>query len=110
MGFWGANFLRDAKAAGRPIFAWTVNDENMMRWSIKHELDGVITDDTERFLKVCDEWKDGKRAVNLGWLQLLSIVWLHISVTIFGMLLRKKYPFRQSISYQPPRKRLSWKG
>ena len=109
MGPWGAKFLRDAKIAGRPVFGWTVNDENMMRWSIKHELNGVITDDTERFLKVCDEWKQGKRIVNLGWLQLLSIVWLHISVTMFGMILRRKYPFRHSIPYQPPRERLGWK-
>lgn len=110
MGPWGANFLRDAKAAGRPVFGWTVNDEDMMRWSIKHELDGVITDDTEKFLAVCDDWKHGKRTINLGWLQFLSIVWLHISVMMFGMILRKKYPFRQHTQYQPPQGRVNWKG
>lgn len=109
MGPWGGQFLRDAKAAGRPVFGWTVNEDNMMRWSIKHELDGVITDDPKRFLEVCDEWEHGKRTIDLGCLHFLLIIWLHISVTIFGMILRRKYPFRQQIQYQPPRGGESWK-
>ncbi|KAL9632586.1 MAG: hypothetical protein Q9164_005227, partial [Protoblastenia rupestris] len=48
----GPRFLKDAKAKGRPVYDWTVNDESMMRWSIKQGLDGVITDDPKRFLEV----------------------------------------------------------
>jgi phosphatidylglycerol phospholipase C len=102
MGSYGAKFLRDAKAAGRPVIGWTINEENMMRWSIKHELDGVITDDPKRFLEVCDEWEDGKRTIDIGLRQFLLMVWNHIMVMIFGGIFRWKYPFRRGIGYKPP--------
>ncbi|KAL8708669.1 MAG: hypothetical protein Q9220_006494 [cf. Caloplaca sp. 1 TL-2023] len=47
----GTRFIRDAKAAGRPIFHWTVNQDDLMRWSIRQGADGVITDDPKRFLE-----------------------------------------------------------
>src|SRR6266498_3231041 len=58
MGPIGAKFLADVKAADRQIFLWTVNEENMMRWSVRREVDGVITDDPEKFKEVCDDWDD----------------------------------------------------
>ncbi|OJD34307.1 glycerophosphoryl diester phosphodiesterase [Diplodia corticola] len=44
----------------RPVFAWTVNKERMMRWSIQKGLDGVVTDDPKRFLDECERWKGKK--------------------------------------------------
>lgn len=38
VGPWGSWFLRDAKQAGRPIFAWTVNEEKWMEWCIKKNI------------------------------------------------------------------------
>ena len=99
MGPFGGKFLRDAKATGRPVFGWTVNEESMMRWSIKHQLDGVITDDPQRFQEVCDEWEQGKRTITLDRRQLLLILWLHLMVMIFSVLFRWKYPFRRSIGF-----------
>lgn len=100
MGPIGNKFLRDAKAARRPIFAWTVNEEAMMRWCIKHELDGVITDDPKRYLEVCDDWEQGKRQINIGRKEFLLILWLHMMVIIFGVVFRWKYPFRKSIAFK----------
>ncbi|OJD11763.1 hypothetical protein ACJ73_09476, partial [Blastomyces percursus] len=47
MGPGGARFLADAQAAGQRVFAWTVNEEPLMRWCVRHGLDGVVTDDVE---------------------------------------------------------------
>ncbi|KAL9624869.1 MAG: hypothetical protein Q9160_000916 [Pyrenula sp. 1 TL-2023] len=59
----GAKFIRDVRQdPDRSLFVWTVNDEDMMRWSIRKEVDGVITDEPEKFLRVCREWgtEDGE--------------------------------------------------
>ncbi|OTA96431.1 hypothetical protein M434DRAFT_55933, partial [Hypoxylon sp. CO27-5] len=47
----GSRFIRDMKRSGHPIHVWTVNDEDWMEWSIRKELDGVITDDPKLFLE-----------------------------------------------------------
>lgn len=54
----GSAFIKEAKQYNRQIFAWTVNEERRMRWCINEELDGVITDDPEKFLQVSKEYED----------------------------------------------------
>ncbi|KDN68633.1 putative glycerophosphoryl diester phosphodiesterase [Colletotrichum sublineola] len=54
----GQRFIKDVQEADRRLFAWTVNDEEWMEWSIRAGVDGVITDDPELFLEVCRRWKD----------------------------------------------------
>jgi phosphatidylglycerol phospholipase C len=49
----GRGFIKDAKAAGRTLLVWTVNEEEWMEWSIRKELDGVITDYPEKYLEIC---------------------------------------------------------
>ncbi|WDK20437.1 glycerophosphoryl diester phosphodiesterase [Colletotrichum graminicola] len=67
----GQRFIRDVQEADRRLFAWTVNDEEWMEWSIRAGVDGVITDDPELFLEVCRRWKgdddddDDERTVSL---------------------------------------------
>jgi len=87
----GSKFLRDAKALGRPIFMWTVNDESLMKWSISRGADGVITDDPKRFLEVCDAWERGDRQIRIGWRLWLEIIWFNIMVLLFGGILWWKY-------------------
>lgn len=60
MGPGGKKLLRDAQSAGRDVFVWTVNDEDLMRWSIEKKVSGVLTDDPELFRRVCDEWEEEK--------------------------------------------------
>jgi hypothetical protein len=52
----GDRFLDDARAAEHPVFVWTVNQVSMMRWSIRKRVDGVLTDDVVKYIKVCDEF------------------------------------------------------
>lgn len=89
--FFGARYLRDARRANRPVYAWTVNEESMMRWSISRGLDGVITDDPKRFLEVCDDWERGHRKVIITWRQWLSILWINFMVLVFGSIFWWKY-------------------
>ncbi|CAF9907078.1 MAG: hypothetical protein ALECFALPRED_003059 [Alectoria fallacina] len=89
--FFGARFIRDVKAKGRPLFIWTVNEEDMMRWGISKELDGVITDDPKRFLEVCDEWEHGTRGIKISWGQWMMIAWINLMVLVFGTIFWWKY-------------------
>ena len=87
----GTRFLKDAKRHGRPVYDWTVDEDSMMRWSIKQGLDGVITDDPKRFLEVCDEWVQGKRELQITFKQWLLAAWINVMVMIFGILFWWKY-------------------
>ncbi|KAF2774161.1 PLC-like phosphodiesterase [Teratosphaeria nubilosa] len=49
----GQSFLREARETfHRRVIAWTVNTEDRMESCIRRELDGVITDDPEMFLRM----------------------------------------------------------
>lgn len=89
--FFGARFIHDVKANGRPLYVWTVNEEDMMKWSIDKELDGVITDDPKRFLEICDEWEQGKRKINISLGQWIMIAWINLMVLVFGTMFWWKY-------------------
>jgi len=47
----GKKFLNDARKVGRGVFAWTVNDERLMKWSICYNLDGVCVDDVPWYFR-----------------------------------------------------------
>ncbi|KAL8701674.1 MAG: hypothetical protein Q9201_004777 [Fulgogasparrea decipioides] len=82
----GSRFVRDVKAARRPLFHWTVNEDGFMRSSIRHGADGVITDNPKRFLEVCDEWEHGKREIHFDRGQWFSIVWFNFMIILFGCI------------------------
>ncbi|KAL4945916.1 hypothetical protein BDV06DRAFT_183612 [Aspergillus oleicola] len=57
MGPLGRGFLRQARDAHRPVFLWTVNAPNLMRWGIRNQVDGIVTDEPALCKRVCEEWK-----------------------------------------------------
>jgi phosphatidylglycerol phospholipase C len=90
----GGRFLRDARAAGREVYIWTVNKPRMMRWGIRREVAGVLTDEVEVFLQLCREWKgDGE---DEAWTvrEALGIVGVNVLVMLFGAFFRWRYGFR----------------
>jgi hypothetical protein len=91
MGPFGAAFLRKAKKLDRPVFTWTVNDETRMRWSIKKQLDGVITDNPAKFLKVCEDWDERDPKVSLGFHDWVAVFKLQFLVFIFINYFRWKF-------------------
>lgn len=100
----GQRFLRDAKAADRQVFSWTVNDPKNMRWGIRHHLDGVITDDPKTFLKVCEDWDPARDSEEppMHWSELMVTVWVNMMAALFGMFFAlrhgRKIPTRASSS------------
>ena len=54
-----------------------------MRWSIKKQADGVITDDPKRFLEVCDDWEHGKRKIHFTRKQWAEIMWFNFMIICF---------------------------
>jgi hypothetical protein len=87
----GVRFIRDAHAMQRAVYAWTVNEDHMMRWCIKEGIDGVITDDPKRFLEVVDDWKNGKRNIEVSYSQWAGVAWLFVMVQVFGAIFRWKF-------------------
>jgi hypothetical protein len=92
VGPFGNKFLRDVKKAKRSIFLWTVNDEEWMKWSIRKEVDGVITDDPKKYLKVCDDYEDEK--IHYGLKSWGGIIWINMLAAVFSLLFRYRYGFR----------------
>jgi glycerophosphoryl diester phosphodiesterase len=77
----GRRFIREVQAARRPIFAWTVNEENVMKWCIQRGLDGVITDDPKKFNEICKEWRGvGEPRHDLTFRQWVHSIWLWFMV------------------------------
>ncbi|KAH7092204.1 PLC-like phosphodiesterase [Paraphoma chrysanthemicola] len=83
---WGKAFIRKAQCDGRPVYAWTVNDESRMRWDIKQKLDGVITDDPKRYLDVRESYYEGSTKIGLGVKDYLDIVRVNFFAVIYTVL------------------------
>ena len=93
VGPFGNAFLKDVKKAKRPIFLWTVNDEVWMKWSIRKEVDGVITDDPKKYLEVCKETHNDE-TLHLPLQEWGSLVYMNILAAFFSLLFRYRYGFR----------------
>lgn len=63
-----------------------------MKWSIRKEVDGVITDDPKKYLEVCKQYNGGKISVSLRlwW----GVIWFTSVAWIFGLLFRYRYPYK----------------
>lgn len=91
----GEAFIRKVQRANRPLFLWTVNEDNVMRWSIQKGVDGVITDDPLRFNEICDSWTGQEARAEPTWGQWLFAFWLWALVFAFSIPL--KYRFRGTV-------------
>ncbi|TKA58759.1 hypothetical protein B0A49_07303 [Cryomyces minteri] len=92
MGPCGPSFIKKCKRQGREVLAWTVNDEKKMRWCVKRELDGVITDDPKKFLEVCEKYdEDSARREWLPFVFILDIIRVNIFAFLYALLLRWRY-------------------
>jgi hypothetical protein len=97
LGWSGRRFMADVRAAKRPLFVWTVNDDNLMRWCIHKEVDGVITDNPKRFNEICRDWeKEGVMEKEKKTSQTLRQWWTTLyfwfMIFVFGFGFRRKWP------------------
>ncbi|KAJ6124542.1 hypothetical protein N7471_011859 [Penicillium samsonianum] len=100
MGPLGRGFLDEARAARRRVYVWTVNAPNLMRWCIRHEIDGVISDEPGRFRQVCEGWEKEHKGVlsvpnpnldRITFRQRIQIIAVALYVICFGWILKRKY-------------------
>lgn len=88
----GRRFIHDVKKAQRPLFVWTVNEVNLMKWSIQREVDGVVTDDPKLFNQVCDEWDDDEAPAWPNFWQIIYTLWLYALISVFIIPFRRRFP------------------
>jgi hypothetical protein len=89
----GELFMRDVKKAKRPLFVWTVNADNLMRWAVRKEVDGVITDDPKRFNEICRDWEDEKeKRWTQSWRQWLQSLYFYLFIFYFSFSFRRRLP------------------
>lgn len=90
----GTRFIQDVQRAERPLYLWTVNEPNVMKWSILKGADGVITDDPKLFNEVCDDFdaESDSKTVCITWAQWLYTFWLYIIMALFSIPLKHRLP------------------
>ena len=88
----GRRFIRDVQGAQRPLYLWTINEANIMKWSILRGVDGVITDDPKLFNDVCDSFDPDTEGSNvrITLAQWLYTFWLYILVAIFSIPMKHR--------------------
>ena len=89
--YFGSSFLKEARRKGRPVYTWTVNDEDKMRWTIRQGLDGVCTDNPKRFLEVCEDWEQGHQTIKISRKEWFSTAWIQLMICLFGAIFWWKY-------------------
>ncbi|KAL2826705.1 hypothetical protein BDW59DRAFT_171780 [Aspergillus cavernicola] len=66
MGRLGRGFLGEVREARHPVYLWTVNAPNLMRWGIRNQVDGIITDDPALLKRVYEDWEKEQKEQALG--------------------------------------------
>ncbi|WEW57336.1 glycerophosphoryl diester phosphodiesterase [Emydomyces testavorans] len=97
----GRRFLAQAQRAGKAVFLWTVNQEALMRWSVRKRVDGVITDEPELFREIGRQWEeddygDGFVSVEaeIGVRQRAAALVAALASWVLGLVLMVMYPVR----------------
>lgn len=86
----GKSFLKTCKDEARSTFAYTVNKPDKMEWCIRRRLDGVITDDPEKFRKFCEEFDESKPEAWLSITVVLRSLRIWVLTALFGTLYYSK--------------------
>jgi len=94
VGPFGQRFLRDARKNNQAVYVWTVNRPISMRWSIRKQLDGVLTDDPAKFLEVCREYDEAPEPASSIMWEYLNMAGIGAVAAFFAFFFRWRYGFR----------------
>jgi hypothetical protein len=61
-----------------------------MKWSIKKEVDGVITDDPKKYLEVCKSYEKREKIYH-GWRAWRTVLWWNYQAFMFSIPFRIKH-------------------
>ncbi|KAI1980978.1 hypothetical protein LOZ53_005775 [Ophidiomyces ophidiicola] len=103
MGCGGRKFLAQAKRAGKAVFVWTVNHKALMWWSIRHQVDGVITDRPAVFGEIGKELEDDDYGDGflgneeaMGMEQRMAAMVATVASWVLGVLLMVMHPVKRT--------------
>lgn len=88
----GRRFLRDAQHVyKRKVLSWTINSEDHMKWCIRRGLDGVVTDEVEKYLDVAERFDEDQEKepylpveLKVLWAAFKSFVWVKILLVFYS--------------------------
>ena len=86
----GRKFIRTVKTQQRQIYAWTVNDEKGLDWCVKKGVDGIITDEVERFFAVCAASEE-KASYRWSLALLVQFILVNFWVAVFDVIFPRRY-------------------
>ncbi|KZF23564.1 PLC-like phosphodiesterase [Xylona heveae TC161] len=92
MGPRGKRFIRDVRSHNRELFAWTINSEEEMKWCIKNELDGVLTDDIDKYMEVRKRFSSGtEESKGFSILALLNILRVNFLAYLLSFIFQWRF-------------------
>ncbi|KAL1585650.1 hypothetical protein WHR41_06031 [Cladosporium halotolerans] len=88
----GRKFLRDAQEKyRRKMLSWTINGEDNMKWCIRRGLDGVVTDEVEKYMDLAESFDEHLEpepwlpvSPKVLWTALKAYVWVRILLVFYG--------------------------
>lgn len=86
--------LREVKKqkADRTLLLWTVNEESWMKWCIRQEADGIITDDPKKCLEVRKTYSKDEK-LRHSWASWKGILYIHWFAFLHGFSFRVKHGY-----------------
>lgn len=86
----GPRFISNAHMNGREVYAWNVNDEDTMKWCMKHQVDAILTDNVENLVKVQTAWQEGDHQFHIKFQSWAFTIWVWILSSVLGALIRRR--------------------
>ncbi|KIW36320.1 uncharacterized protein PV06_11418 [Exophiala oligosperma] len=89
----GRSFIRDARAAQRPILSWSVDNEKGLDWCVRRELDGVVTDNPKKLLELRESSVKSGRPLVWSVRRIASLLRINMIIWVFNFIFGRKYGF-----------------
>lgn len=64
-----------------------------MDWSVRHHVNGVVTDDPKKYLEFCKNFDEKSPAMMPTWKEFFFIGWINILAALFSLLFRWRHGF-----------------
>lgn len=87
---YGRKLIREMQAQDRQILSWTIDDEKNVDWCIRRGVDGIITDDVPKVLKMCEIFTEERR-YRWSLKLLLGFITINFWIYLFGVVFSRRY-------------------
>lgn len=97
----GIRLIDDAQARGIKVFMWTVNEMEMMKWALYHNLDGVCTDHPAKFRRFAENYRGEQPCI--GFKKRLAMLTFRILIKLFDLWRPMEERIDQKMNWKKPR-------